>query len=85
MTEPMEALYTYAQKNLFPAYLCLDPFYAESDHCAEKQLELLRAALADEGKLHLKAMLDELTVVQAARDRAVFRSGFRLALELARG
>lgn len=85
MTEPMEALYTYAQKYLFPAYLDLDEHYAASDHCAGRQMELLRAALTDEGKLHLNAMLDELTVVQAARDRAVFRSGFRLALELSRG
>ena len=85
MTDPMEALYTYAQERLLPACLCLDPFYAESDLCAQRQTEAVRAALTEQGQAHLKKLLDELELVRAARDRAAFRAGFRLALELTRG
>ena len=84
MTELMEVLYNYAQRQLLPSYLCLDPFYAESDLCAARQTEAVRAALTEQGQVHLKKLLDELELVQAARDRAAFRAGFSLALELAR-
>lgn len=85
MPDPLEILYDYAQQNLLPAYLRLDPFYTESDHCAQRQTERVCAALTEQGKTHFAALLDELEQVQAARDRAAFRAGFRLALELARG
>lgn len=85
MTEPMEILYQYAQTHLLAAYLLLDPFYAESDLCAQQQTEAVRAALTEQGKTHLKALLGELEQIQAARSRAAFRAGFRLALELVRG
>lgn len=85
MTEPMETLYQYAETHLLAAYLCQDEDYMPSDVCARRQTELLQAALTEQGKTHLKALLDELELVRAARDRAAFRAGFRLALELARG
>lgn len=59
-----------------------DQIYAASDLCAKRQTEQVRAALTEESQIHLKKLLDELELVQSARDRAAFRSGFRLALEL---
>lgn len=85
MTDPMEALYDYAQRYLLPSYLCQDESYAPSDVCARRQTELLQTTLTEQGKTHLRALLDELELIRAARDRAAFRAGFRLALELARG
>lgn len=85
MTDVMEILYTYAQDRLLRAYLCEDQTYAASDLCAQRQTEQLRAALTEQEQIHLKKLLDELELVQSARDRAAFRSGFRLAIELTRG
>ncbi len=83
MNDVAEVLYGYAQKYLLPGYLCRDETYAASDRCAERQEELVRAALEEDGQAHLKAMLDELEITQYARDRAAFLCGFHLARELA--
>lgn len=83
MSELMEVLFGYAQKHLIPGYLCRDEAYAASDDCAEKEEELVRAALAEKEQIHLKNLLDELELAQDARDRAAFLCGFHLALELA--
>lgn len=79
----MEVLFGYAQKHLLPGYLCREEAYAASNRCAERQEELVRAALGESGQVHLEAMLDELEITQAARDRAAFLCGFHLARELA--
>ena len=84
MPDPMEALYQYAEAHMLDAYLCRDEHYAPSDLCARRQAELLRPLLTEQGKTHLKALLDELELVRAARDRAAFRAGFCLAVELGR-
>lgn len=83
MSDSMEVLFGYAQKCLMPGYLCRDEAYAASDRCAEQQEEVVRAALDEKGQAHLKNLLGELEVTQAARDRAAFLCGFRLARELA--
>lgn len=83
MNDVMEVLFEYAQARLLPGYLCRDETYAAGGRCAEKQGELVRAALGESGQVHLRAMLDELELTQSARDRAAFLCGFRLALELA--
>lgn len=46
MSDTMEALYAYAQKHLFPVYLCQDDIYEASGLCAQRQAELVRTALA---------------------------------------
>lgn len=85
MTDAMEVLFDYAQKRLLPGYLCRDEAYAAGIRCAEKQEELLRAALAERNQTHLNTLLDELEITRFARDRAAFQCGFHLALELAGG
>ncbi len=79
----MEVLFGYAQKNLLPSYLCRDEAYVASDRCVERQEELVWAALAEGDRIYLKNLLNELEVIQAARDRAAFLYGFHLARELA--
>lgn len=83
MNGSMEVLFGYAQKYLLPGYLCRDEAYVASDRCVERQEELVWAALAEEDRICLKNLLNELEVIQAARDRAAFLCGFRLARELA--
>lgn len=82
MNELMEVLFGYAQAHLLPGYLCRDEAYAASDRCAERQEELVRAALGEGGQVHFEALLDELEITQFARDRAAFLCGFHLAREL---
>ena len=83
MNDVMEVLFGYAQARLLPGYLCRDETYAAGGRCAEKQGELVRAALDEKGQAHLKNLLGELEITQTVRDRAAFLCGFRLALELA--
>ena len=84
MSDTMEVLYAYAQKHLFPVYLCQDEIYEASDLCAQRQAELVRTALAQRDQIHLTDLLDELELTQFARDRAAFQAGFNLATELTR-
>ena len=83
MSDAMEALFGYAQEHMLPACLYQDENYMASAACAEKQEELVRAALAERDRIHLKDLLDELGIERCARERAAFLCGFRLAMELA--
>lgn len=84
MSDAMEALFAYAQEHRLPAYLYQDENYMVSAACAEKQEALVRAALAKRDRIHLEDLLAEMEIEQCARDRAAFRCGFRLAMELGR-
>ena len=73
MTEPMEALFLYAQENMLCALLAREPKYADA----------LRHA--DSREKRLRTLLDEQGLCDLYREQAQFCAGFRLALELARG
>ena len=45
MSDTMESLYAYAQKHLFPVYLCQNDIYEASGLCAQPQAELVGTAL----------------------------------------
>lgn len=84
MTELMETLYTYAQEHGMAAVLVQDAEYEQCGRCARAQEDKLRAALTPDESANLKALLDERDLQLFIRERAAFRAGFRLALELTR-
>lgn len=84
MTELMEALFHYAQEHSLAALLAEEGEYRSSVRCAEQQEERLRAALDEPATARLDALLGELELAGWIEERAAFRAGFRMALELAR-
>lgn len=84
MTELMEALYTYAQEHGMAAVLVQDAEYERCGQCVQAQEDKLRAALTPDESANLKALLDERDLQLFIRERAAFRAGFRLALDLTR-
>ena len=84
MTDAMEILFQYAQKHTIPALLAADEEHQSGSECAERQEAALRSALNERSTASLNAMLDEMELARTTELRAVFRAGFRLALELVR-
>lgn len=85
MTEPMEALFLYAQENMLCALLAREPKYADALRHADSREKRLRTLLDEPARKHLTALLDEQGLCDLYREQAQFSAGFRLALELARG
>ncbi len=84
MISAMQALYNYAQEHMVHRLLTQDPEYAEVLRCADRQEEQFRALLDDAGQERLEALLDERGLLVFHQEQAIFRAGFRLALELMR-
>lgn len=84
MTDLMEALFVYAQEHSVAPLLAEEGAYRSSICCAERQEEQLRAALDEQTSARLDALLREQDLARWIEERAAFRAGFRLALELAR-
>lgn len=84
MTDAMEVLFHYAQEHTIPALLAVDKTYLSGERCAEAQETALRSTLDQGGTTNLDAMLGEMDLVRTTELRAVFRAGFRLAMELGR-
>ena len=84
MTELMETLYTYAQGHGIAAFLAQDVEYERCSQCGQAQEDKLRASLTPDESANLKALLDERDLQLFIRERAAFRAGFQLGLELSR-
>ena len=84
MTDAMEVLFSYAQERLEAPLLLTEPEYASAQCCAEKQAQRLRSMLSNEGKECLESLLGERSLLRMFENEAMFRAGFRLAMELSR-
>ena len=84
MSDSMEILFSYAQEWLEKPLLLSEPQYAEVQHCVNEQEKRLRAMLSDEAKKCLDNFLDEQKLLLLFKNQAMFRAGFRLAMELSR-
>ena len=82
MASAMQALYIYAQEHMVHSLLVQDPEYEEILRCADKQEQQFCALLDDTARERLEALLDEQNLLTFYQERAMFRAGFRLALEL---
>lgn len=84
MTGLMEILYTYAQDNMLRGLLDQEPEYSNVQHCAGKKEQALRTLVGEENKQHLEDLLEERKLIAFFEGQALFRAGFRIALELTR-
>lgn len=84
MTSAMQALYIYAQEYMVHPLLAQEPEYEEILRCADKQEQEFCALLDDTAQKRLEALLDERSMLAFHQEQAMFRAGFRLALELTR-
>lgn len=82
MTEPLEALYIYAQENMVLPLLKQEPDYRHACQCVEKLEEQLRALLDEKASLQLEKLLKAQVRLAFICEQSVFQAGFRLALGL---
>ena len=84
MTDAMEALFQYTQEHMVHALLYRENDYANIRLCAEKQEEAFLALLDDAAQERYKHLQNEQDLLSSLYERALFRAGFRLAIELSR-
>lgn len=84
MTDTMEVLFNYAQEWLEKPLLLAEPEYESVLRRVDSQEQRLQAMLSDEGKELLDHLISERNFLLSFHQQAMFRAGFRLALELGR-
>lgn len=84
MTDLMDILYQYAEEKLVRGFLDQEGEYANVRHCADQQERMLRELVSEENKGRLEDLLEERKLMAFFEGRALFRAGFRMAMELAR-
>ena len=84
MTGAMSVLFSYAQEFLETPLLLSEPEYANVQHCANEQEKRLRSMLNEEAQKCLENFLNEQNLLLFFENQAMFRAGFRLAMELFR-
>lgn len=84
MTDLMDILYSYARDYMVRGLLDREPEYGEACRCAAKQEEKLWALVGEEDRERVKDLLGERELKAFYEGEALFRAGFRLALELTR-
>ena len=84
MTDIMEVLFQYADEHMLYSLLNQEPEYASAQLCIEKQEEAFLALLDDTLQERYDTLRDEQNLLSTFYERALFRAGFRLAMELSR-
>ena len=84
MTDAMSVLFNYAQEVLETSLLLSEPEYANVQRCVEERKNRLRSMLKTEAEEYLETFLDEQRLLLLFENQAMFRAGFRLAMELSR-
>ena len=84
MTDAMSVLFSYAQEFLEPSLLLSEPEYGNVQRCVGAQKQRLRSMLNTEAEECLESFLDEQRLLLLFENQAMFRAGFRLAMELSR-
>ena len=84
MTDAMEVLFAHAQDLLIKPLLVAEPEYEDALRHADRQEQRLRAMLSDEAKELLDDLISEKNLLSFHYEQAMFRAGFRLAMELSR-
>ena len=84
MTDAMEVLFAHAQDWLVRPLLVAEPEYENLLHTTNKQEQNLLSLLSDEEKVLFDRLIDERNTLASLHEQAMFRAGFRLALELLR-
>lgn len=77
-------LHSFAREHEIEAILVQSDRYQESEQCTRRQEERLRALLDETAVNVFNDFLEELRILQFEEEKAHFRAGFRMALELTR-
>lgn len=83
MSDALEVLYSYAQDYMLRALLAEEPDYGDALFRTDQQEQKFRDMLDDGGVEQLESLLDGYNRLDFHRGKALFRAGFRLAVELA--
>lgn len=84
MTDAMEALFRYAQERRIRLLLDTEPEFSQVVLCLERQDKSFRALLDEETETRFEKFLSEQALLDLFNERAAFRAGFQIALELER-
>ncbi len=82
MTDAMDALFLYAQEHRIRPLLDEEPEFYSVVTCMERQDKSLRALLDEATKERFDKFLDEQALLDLFSERAAFRAGFQIAMEL---
>lgn len=84
MTDAMEALFLYAQEHLIRSLLDAEPELNNVVSCVERQDNSFRALLDQATEELFDKFLAEEALLDLLSERAAFRAGFQIAMELGR-
>lgn len=84
MTDAIEALFLFAQENRIRPLLELEPEFHHVISCLERQDKSFRALLDEESEGRFEKFLSEQALLDLFSERAAFRAGFQIAMELSR-
>ena len=84
MTDAMEALFLYAQEYLLRSLLDDDPEFYAAISSLEQQESSFRALLDGEMEERFQKFLTEQSRLNLINERAIFRAGFQVAMELSK-
>lgn len=84
MTDAMDALFLYAQERLIRSLLDTEPEFNNVVSCLERQDNSFRALLDQEIEERFDKLLAEKALLDLFSERAAFRAGFQIAMELSR-
>ena len=84
MTATMEILFNYAQEHMVRPLLLQEGKYTHAVHCSEQHEETLRTHIDSGAEVRLDHLLREEELITFLLERALFRAGFQIAMELMR-
>lgn len=84
MTDLMKTLYEYAEDYIVRGLLDQEREYSNVSYCTGKQERKLRELVGEENRKYLEDSLEERKLMAFYEGRALFRAGFRMAIELTR-
>lgn len=85
MTNAMQALFLYAQEHLIRSLLDAEPEFNSVVSCVERQDNSFRALLDQTAEERFDKFLAEEALLALLNERAAFRAGFQIAMELSAG
>lgn len=84
MNDAMQALFLYAQEHLIRSLLDTEPEFNSVVSCVERQDNSFRALLDPDAEERFDKFLAEKSLLNLFNQRAAFRAGFQIAMELSR-
>ena len=84
MTDPIDALYAYAQEHVMPGLLAQENEYENALRCVERRKRAVRALLDEKNAQQFKDLLGENDLLAFFQGKASFRAGVQVGAALLR-